>query len=346
MHTLRRVVASFGATMAFGLAMTGVTLAADPVEVDVSAILGGGSQANDPTDLIDLGVDLAADVDVDAVIAADAVINAAIDIDADTLLDAEADVAARLGPRADDRSVVDVDAVVDAHADIPADVADNGDLVRHDVTGFLALDVCVRLAILEKASSCGADAPSGAGNGDAVLDSAAGVHADLDSPNLAAAIAADACLRLAIMAEAGSCAADQAPDGGAGDGDADVVEAVATLATAADAAAATDEGTAATGALEACVTLDLFSDAAACGIASAPDDGGVAPDDGDTAPDDGGGAAPGAVTRPYASAGGGPGGTLPDTASLLIGNPFGPGAVLVILLTGGAILRRMRGGRA
>jgi hypothetical protein len=355
MHTLRRVVASFGAAMALGLAMTGVTLAADPVEVDVSAVLGVGSQADDPTDLIDLDVDVTADVDIHAAVDAAADFDAASTIDAETLFDADAafaaDVAARLDTWADDRLLVDAEAVVDADADILAEGASDADIPQDDVTGFLALDVCVRLAILERAAACGADAPSAAGTGDTVLDGAADVRAaavidhdddliDLDDPNLAAAIAADACVRLVILGDAGSCAADQAPDSGTGDGDADVVEALARLAATADAATATDEAPQATATLDACVSLGLFSDAAACGLASAPDDGG-------TAPDDGGGVAPGSVTRRDASVGGGgPGGSLPDTRSQLFGDPFVPATVLVMLIAGGALLRRMRGGRA
>jgi hypothetical protein len=358
MRTLRRVVASFGAAMALGLAMTGVTLAADPVEVDVSAILGGGSQADDPSDLLDLDVDVAVDVDIDAAVDAAADIDATSTIDADALLDADATIAANatawLDTWADDSPLIDAEAVVDADADIVADIASDANLGRDDVTGFLALDVCARLAILEKAGSCGTGAPRAARTGDAVLDGAADVHAaavidhdddlfDLDDPNLAAAIAADACVRLAILGDAGSCAADQAPDSGTGDGEADLVEALARLAATADAATATDEDTLATAALDACVSLGLFSDAVACGLAGAPDDGDTAPDDGDTAPDDGDGAAPGSVTRPDASAGGGPGGSLPDTASRLFDDPFGPAAVVVMLFAGGALLRRMRG---
>lgn len=368
MRTLRRLVTSIGASVALGLAMAGVTLAADPLEVDTSAVVEGDGQAELEIDPFDEGADAAADVGANATADAD------VDLDTDAVLDTDAaadvdahvaaDAAARLNAWAEDRHVVDAEAVIEHEADVAADVAGDAELADADATGFQALDVCVRLALLDKAGSCMDDASGGQGGGDAVLYGTADLQADAaldavssvtdgwlgpDDADLAADTAADACLRFALFGNAGSCAGDPAPGGGASDVDAGAVEAVARLTTAADAAASTDEGTAATAALDACASFALFADTATCGFASAPDDGDTAPDDG-TAPDTDypgtspdGGTAPATITRPDAAAGDGSAGSLPDTASGLIGDPFVPSAILVMLLAGSAVLRRMRG---
>ena len=326
MRTLRRLVASLGAAMALGLAMTGVTLAADPLDVDVSAILDGDVDADVAVDLLDSDTEADAAIDADAVLDGDAVLDAVLDadIDADAVLDAD----------------IDADAVLDADADAADDAR---------VTGFLALDLCTRLALLDRADSCALDTPGSSGAGDATLNADATLDAALDhgligpdDGTLAATAAADACVRLALFGDAGACDA-AAPGDGTSDADDSVVEALAKFAAAAD-AAVTDEGTAATAALEACASMALFGDASACRQAGAPGDGDETPssDDQGTALDDGSGTAPGSVSRPDAAAGEGPGGSLPDTASLLVGEPFAPIALFLVLLAGSAALRRMR----
>jgi hypothetical protein len=293
--------------MALGLATTGATLAADPIEVDLSGLLEGDGQAELELDLLDDEADAEADVDAAATLDVDA----DTVLDADSVLDADADVTAdakatfRGSTRA--RQLADAAAAVDTDAD--ADVAGDTDLGNTRVTGFMALDVCARLALLGKTGPCDED-PSGPSAGDAVVDGDATLRADAaldaalsdgdgsigpDDGDLAAAAAADACLRLAVLGDAGSCAAESAPGGGPSDADDNAIEALAKLATAVD-AAATDEGTAATAALDACASLAVFGDASTCGLTSAPDDGDTAPgtDDPGTSPDDdGAGTGPG-----------------------------------------------------
>jgi hypothetical protein len=365
MHTLRRLVASLGAAMALGLAMTGVTLAADPVDVDVPGVLDGDAQAE-----LDLLAGADADADDDAAATLDADADADVDMATDTRATLRGATHARRAVDADVDGDVDSDVEADVDADVDAAIGD-ADPEDTRVTGFMGLDVCARLALLGKTGPCDGDAAAGpSGDGDAALDADATLGADgaldaalidedgvtgADDGTLAAAGAADACARLAIFGDAGSCAGDSAPGGGSPDADDNVVEAVAKLATAADATAGTDEGTAADAALDACASVALFGDGSACGPASAPDDGETGPDEGGTGPgtdvpgtasdDIGSGTAPGEITRPDTAAGDGHReSSLPDTASMLLGDPFVPLAVFFALLAGSALLGRVRGG--
>lgn len=339
MVTMRRLAASFGAAMALGLAMTGVTLAADPSEVDLSGTVEGNGQAQIDLDLLDERADAEADADAAAIVDADVALDPDADVDADVAADARVALNGRGNARRAERAVADAA----ANADVATDVDGATAVDDTSVTGFMALDVCTRLALLDKTGPCHVAASGGPSGGNAVVDG----HASLadsaldaalsedgsigpDDGNLAAAAASDSCVRFAVLDDAAACAAEARSDDGSSTADDNAVESPAKLATGAD-AAATEEGTTGTAALDSCASVAINADASACAMASEPGGG------------DGSGTAPGAITRPDAAADGeGPGGSLPDTASMLFGNPFGPLAVLLALLAGSTALRRVR----
>jgi hypothetical protein len=129
MVTMRRLVASFGAATALGLAMTGVTLAADPSEVDLSGTVDGNGQAQIDLDLLDERADAEADADAAAILDADA----DTDADADVAGDVRAALDGRAHARRAARAVAAADPEANAEADAAADVAT-------DVDGATAVD--------------------------------------------------------------------------------------------------------------------------------------------------------------------------------------------------------------